>query len=56
MFPQLFQNEVPKHSVTIDDFYIDKFPVTNAEFKKFTDFNPEWRSDRIPRTLHNGSY
>jgi formylglycine-generating enzyme required for sulfatase activity len=54
--PQLFQDEVPKHSVTIDDFYIDKYPVTNAEFKKFTDFNPEWRPDRIPRTLHNGNY
>jgi len=24
--PQLFQDEVPKHSVTIDDFYIDKYP------------------------------
>jgi sulfatase modifying factor 1 len=54
--PQFFQDEVPKHSVTIDDFYIDKYPVTNAEFKKFTDFNPEWRPDRIPRTLHNGNY
>ena len=54
--PQLFQDEVPKHSVTIDDFYLDKYPVTNAEFKKFTEFNPEWRPDRIPRTLHNGNY
>jgi formylglycine-generating enzyme required for sulfatase activity len=54
--PQLFQDEVPKHSVTIDDFYIDKHPVTNAEFKKFTESNPEWRADRIPRALHNGNY
>ena len=54
--PQLFQDEVPKHSVTIDDFYIDRYPVTNAEFKKFTDFNPEWRPERISRTLHNGNY
>ena len=54
--PQLFQDEVPKHSVTIDDFYLDKYPVTNADFKKFTDFNLEWRSDRIPGRLHNGNY
>jgi formylglycine-generating enzyme required for sulfatase activity len=54
--PELFQDEVPKHSVTIEDFYLDKYLVTNSEFKKFTDFNLEWRPDRIPRTLHNGNY
>jgi formylglycine-generating enzyme len=54
--PQLFQDEVPKHLVIIDDFHIDKYLVTNAEFKGFTDSNPEWRPDRIPRTLHNGDY
>jgi formylglycine-generating enzyme len=54
--PDLFQDEVPKHSVTIDDFYIDSYPVTNAEFKKFVDSNSEWQPDRIPRTLHNGNY
>ncbi len=54
--PQLFQDEVPRHSVTLDDFYIDKYPVTNAQFKSFTDANPEWHPDRIPRELHNGNY
>ncbi len=54
--PQVFQDEVPKHQVTIDDFSIDQYPVTNAQFKKFTDANPEWRPDRVPRQLHNGNY
>ena len=54
--PQLFKDEVPKHSVTVDDFYIDRNLVTNTEFKNFTDANPEWRPDRIPSTLHNGNY
>ena len=54
--PQLFQDEVPKHSVTLDDFYIDKYPVTNGQFKRFTDANPEWQPDHIPRELHNGNY
>jgi sulfatase modifying factor 1 len=54
--PQLFQDEVPKHWVTLDDFYIDECPVTNAQFKRFTDANPEWQPDRIPRQLDNGNY
>jgi formylglycine-generating enzyme required for sulfatase activity len=53
---QLFQDEVPSHQVTLDDFSIDRYPVTNAQFKKFTDANPEWQPDRVPRQLHNGSY
>src|SRR6266478_5679690 len=46
---QLFQDEVPKHWVTIDGFYIDKYLVTNAQFKSFTDANAEWRPGRIAR-------
>lgn len=38
--PQLFQDEVPKHWVTLDDFRIDKCPVNNAQFKSFTDAIP----------------
>src|SRR6266404_1003947 len=54
--PELFQDEVPRHAVTIDDFFIDRYLVTNAEFKKFTDANPDWRPDRISNNLHNGNY
>jgi len=54
--PQVFQDEVPKHSVTLDGFYFDKYLVTNAQFKSFTDANPEWQPDRIPREPHNGNY
>src|SRR5215471_11134945 len=54
--PQLFQDEVPKHWVTLNDFYIDECPVTNAQFKRFTDANPEWQPDRIPRKLDDGNY
>ena len=52
----LFQDEVPEHPVTLDDFYIDRYPVTNAQFKAFTDANPEWQPDRVPRQLQNGNY
>jgi formylglycine-generating enzyme required for sulfatase activity len=54
--PQVFQDEVPKHWVTLGDFYIDKYLVTNAQFKAFTDANPGWQPDRIARELDDGNY
>ncbi|MGH9536697.1 MAG: formylglycine-generating enzyme family protein [Terriglobales bacterium] len=53
---RLFEPEMPRHTVTIDSFYLDKYPVTNAQFRKFIDVNPEWRPERIAGNLHNGNY
>src|SRR5215211_5344547 len=52
----LFSAEVPQHAVTIDSFYLDKYEVTNARFKRFLDKNPAWRRDRIHARYHNGNY
>ncbi len=52
----LFSAEVPRHAVTIDSFYLDRYEVTNARFKRFLDKNPAWRRDRIPARYHNGNY
>ena len=49
-------NEKPIHTVYLDDFYIDKYPVTNAQYKRFIDANSQWRKDHIPRKYHNGGY
>ena len=49
-------DEKPVHTVYVDGFYIDKYEVTNAQYKKFVDANPQWRKNRIPRAYHNGSY
>ena len=51
-----YGSEKPMHRVYVDAFYIDKYEVTNAEYKKFIDANPQWRKDRIPRAYHAGSY
>ncbi len=52
----LFKDEVPKHWVSVGDFYLDKNLVTNAQFKKFTDANPGWRPGHVSSELDNGNY
>ena len=49
-------DEEPIHTVYIDAFYIDKYEVTNAQYKVFVDANPQWRKDQISDAYHNGSY
>ena len=34
--PGLFVDEVPKHTIQLQPFYLEKFPVTNAQFFAFT--------------------
>ncbi len=49
-------DEKPVHAVYIDDFYIDKYEVTNAQYKIFVDVNPQWRKSRIEKIYHDGDY
>ena len=49
-------DEKPVHTVYVDAFYIDKYEVTNAEYKAFVDANPEWGKDQIPHAYHDGYY
>ena len=49
-------NEKPVHTVHVDAFYMDTHEVTNAEYKKFVDANPQWQKGRIQRRFHNGGY
>ena len=46
----------PRHIVSVDAFYIDKYEVTNAQYKEFIDANPQWQKDRIPKKYHDGDY
>ena len=53
---QAHDDEKPVHTVYVDAFHIDKYEVTNAQFKAFVDANPQWRKNRIPRGYHDGAY
>ena len=51
-----FDAEKPVHIVYIDAFYMDKYEVTNAQYKGFLDANQKWRKYRIPDKYHDGDY
>lgn len=52
----LFSAEVPRHTVSLSSFYIDRYEVTNVQFKKFIDQNRRWQKNQIPVRYHNGNY
>ena len=44
-----FSNEKPTHSVTVSDFYIGKYEVTQAQWKAVMGSNPSnWTGDNLP--------
>ena len=51
-----YSDEKPIHTVYLDAFYIDIYEITNAEYKKFIEANPNWGKKQIPREYHDGYY
>lgn len=49
----LYANEHPRHAVFVDDYYIDRYEVTNKEFKKFArETRHRWMSDyNVPHSV-----
>ena len=52
----VIENEKPVHTVHLDDFYIDKYEVTNADYKKFVEANPIFSKTHFPDDFHDGNY
>ena len=48
--------EYPAFRVTVQAFYMDKYEVTNADFKKFIDANSKSAKSNIPDSLQDGNY
>ena len=40
----------------LDGFYMDVYEVTNAEYKKFVDANPQWHKDRVLTSVVGNRY
>jgi sulfatase modifying factor 1 len=53
---ELSAPEIPQHAVSLDAYYMDVHPVTNAQFRAFVEAEPDWSARRIPGELHNGNY
>lgn len=49
-------DEKPVHTVYLNAFHIDVYPVTNANYKEFIDANPQWRKANIEKKYHDGNY
>ncbi|MCZ6678260.1 MAG: formylglycine-generating enzyme family protein, partial [Candidatus Poribacteria bacterium] len=49
-------DEKPVHTVYLDAFYIDKYEITNTQYKRFIDANSQWRRNRIRSQYHGGDY
>ena len=42
--------------VEVQPFYLDQYPVTNAEFLEFVQANPTWRRSRVKRLFTDAAY
>lgn len=54
--PQLFNDELPKHTVTPADFHLDRHLVSNAQFENFLQANPYWRPGQFPPDFDTGNF
>ena len=50
------ENEQPLHTLFLDAFYLDKYEITNAQYKKFVDANPSFSKENFPIAFHDGNY
>lgn len=50
------ENEKPIHTVSLPDFKIDPYLITNYEYKIFLQENPAWQPDNVSSDLVTGRY
>jgi len=53
---ELFEQSIPKHKVKLQRFFIDRYLVTNSQFREFVGKHPEWQPGKVSNELDNGNY
>lgn len=53
---EAFDDEYPVHTVFLNEFYIDQYSVTNAQYKAFLDANPQWSRHEISKKYCDVDY
>ena len=53
---ELLMAEAPSRKVTVQDFYIDIYDVTNRQYADFIKAMPNWSKVGVDSALHNGRY
>jgi predicted Zn finger-like uncharacterized protein len=53
---QGYEAEYPQHSLRVESFYLGKYEITNAQWKRFVDAHLEWGKDQIKKEHHDGTY
>ena len=54
--PEAFIDEQPVQTVNVPAFSMDRYEVTNAQYKRFVDANPQWQKGRLRARYHDGNY
>src|SRR5262245_17858014 len=56
VYTPLFQSESAGEQVTVQAFYLDRYPVTNARYLAFVQAQAQWRRSRVPRLFADVAY
>jgi formylglycine-generating enzyme required for sulfatase activity len=53
---ELFASEIPRRTVQVRAFRLDRTEVTKAAWREFLRDRPDWRRERLPASAHDGEY
>jgi formylglycine-generating enzyme required for sulfatase activity len=56
VYTPLFQEGGGAQQTTVASFYLDVYPVTNAQYEAFVQANPRWRRSQVSPLLADAAY
>ncbi|HET6569722.1 MAG TPA: formylglycine-generating enzyme family protein [Rhodothermales bacterium] len=55
-YTPLYPGPADEGGSSVEPFFLDVYPVTNAEYLAFVRANPEWQRSRVPSLFADGGY